>query len=137
MRRRPQHAFPPHSFVQGKTPRPVDGWSAGVADDDAFAFGCDLFDAGFFFEAHEQWERPWMAAKARGDDDDEALLHGLIRLAAAGVKLLAGEPKGVAAHVDGANGHFARVAVWGRGFSRDVVDALGRDLLRGVTPKLP
>lgn len=136
-RRRPQLALPGHTFVQGKTPRPTDGWADGVSDDDAFAFGCDCFDGGFFFEAHELWERPWKAAKDRGDDDDEALIHGLIRLAAAGVKMLAKESKGVAAHVNGAAGHFDRVRVWGRGFSRDVVEEVGEALLRGVTPRLP
>lgn len=135
-RRRPDLALPGHSFVQGKTPRPTAGWADGVVDEDAFVFACDLFDAGFFFEAHEQWERPWLAARARGDDDDEALVHGLIKLAAAGVKLLAGEPKGVAAHVDGAAGHFARVVVWGRGFSRAVVDAAAAALVAGERPRL-
>ncbi len=123
--------------MQGKTPRPVDGWSASVSDDDAFVFGCDCFDAACYFEAHELWERPWMRAKNVHDDDDEALLHGLIKLAAAGVKVLAGEPRGVASHINGAAGHFDRVVVWGRGFSRRIVDDLADALLRGVKPSLP
>jgi hypothetical protein len=123
--------------VQGQTARPDDGYDDAVSDDDAFVFGCDCFDAGCYFEAHEQWERPWLAAKARGDDDDEAVLHGLIRLAAAGVKLLARQPDGVRAHVDGARGHFDRVGRFTRGLSRDIVDGVADALLRGQRPELP
>ena len=137
MRRLPALPLPGHSFVQGLTPRPVDGWAAGVKDDDAFAFGCDCFDAGFFFEAHEQWERPWLAAKRRGDDDDEALLHGLIRLAAAGVKRRANHEAAMLAHLAGAAGHFDRIVVWPRGFSRSIVSSLATNLRAGLPVTLP
>lgn len=137
MRRLPALPLPTHSFVQGLTPRPVDGWAAGVSDEDAFAFACDCFDAGFFFEAHEQWERPWLAAKERGDDDDEALLHGLIRLAAAGVKRTAQHEAGMLAHLAGAAGHFARIVVWPRGFSAEIVAAVAAGIRAGLPVALP
>lgn len=123
-RRVPHLPLPRATFVQGQSPRPPDGWADDVGDDDAFAFGCDCFDAGCFFEAHELWERLWLKAKAAGDHDDAALLQGLIKLAAAGVKALAGQTSGVRSHLDGAAACFARVGRWGRGLSSDVVDGL-------------
>jgi hypothetical protein len=82
--------------VAGLAPRPVPGWFDAVVDGDRFAFGCDLFDHACFFEAHELWESGWLARGGRGGEgvDDERgrearLLHALIHLAAAGVKLLA------------------------------------------------
>ncbi|MCC6521475.1 MAG: DUF309 domain-containing protein [Polyangiaceae bacterium] len=68
-----------------------------------------LFDAGHFFAAHEAWEELWRAARAtrRGAGTtapaaDEQLLHALVKLAAAGVKV--GERKLPAAQ------HHARAA---------------------------
>lgn len=130
--------MPSTTFIAGLAPRPPEGWSDHVDDDAvAFAWGCDLFDAGCFFEAHELWERCWHAAQKRGDDDDEALLHGLIRLAAAGVKIGAGNPIAVASHVAGARSYFERIQEWKRGMSAGVVDEVASLLLLGKRPCLP
>ncbi len=123
-RRVPHLPLPATTFVQGRSQRPPEGWADDVLDDDAFVFGCDCFDAGCYFEAHELWERLWLLAKARGDDDDTAALQGLIKLAAAGVKALAGQPSGVRAHLDGAEACFARVVHWPRGLSPAAVARL-------------
>ncbi|MGC3970647.1 MAG: DUF309 domain-containing protein [Pirellulales bacterium] len=61
-----------------------------------FRHGVDLFHAGYYWEAHEAWEALWHAAGRSGPTAD--LLKGLIKLAAAGVKVLEGVPTGVASH---------------------------------------
>jgi len=48
--------------------------------------GARLFDASRFWDAHEAWERVWIAEK---DADRRRLVQGLIQLAAALHKLLA------------------------------------------------
>ena len=57
----------------------------------AFAEGLDAYDRGDFFEAHELLEPAWM-----GTDDpaERALLQGLIKLAAAYVHDVRGNPAG-------------------------------------------
>ena len=62
----------------------------------ATAFGFDLFNHGYYWEAHEAWERRWVAENRQGALAD--LLKGLIKLAAAGVKARAGKPAGVRRH---------------------------------------
>ncbi len=91
----PGRAFPPYAYLPGrKLPHPVrdpSGHSYGgtpvgaQADPEAFRWGLDLFNYGYYWEAHEAWEVLWReAAKEKADRE---LLHGLILLAAAGVKL--------------------------------------------------
>ncbi len=56
----------------------------------------DLFNAGFYWEAHEAWESFW---NAFGRTTPEALfIQGLIHLAAAAVKIREGKPAGVSRH---------------------------------------
>lgn len=45
--------------------------------------GAKLFNAAHYWEAHEAWEGPWIAAKAHGDALEAHYLQGLILLAAA------------------------------------------------------
>jgi predicted metal-dependent hydrolase len=108
----PDVPFPPYTFVPGKAPHPVSdpaGHSFGhtpepveplTADNwrqnRAYLFAIDLFNAGFYWEAHEAWESLWHAAGRKGTTAD--FLKGLIHLAAAGVKHLEGRPKGVQSH---------------------------------------
>lgn len=54
-------------------------------DSDEFAWGADLFNHGYYWEAHEAWEEIWQVAE-RGSAL-RALLKGLILLSAAGVKI--------------------------------------------------
>lgn len=135
-RRLPHRPLPARTFVFGQSERPPAGWFDDVDDADLFAFGCDCFDAGCYFEAHEVWEKLWLTAKATGDVDDEAELHGLIRLAAAGVKRLAGNESALLSHVEGARRHFARVGRFRR-VSADAVSAAAHALLTGAAPALP
>lgn len=106
-------AFPPYSYVPGLgRPHPVSsplGHSHQVTRPPAepiregdwiasreFNRGIGLFNAGFYWEAHEEWERLWHAHGRSGPIAD--LLKALIKLAAAGVKVRQGQPAGVVVH---------------------------------------
>lgn len=96
--------LPPYRHDPGRTPHPTRdprGHSYGVpappaeafdpahgADAPAFRRGIALFDAGYFWEAHEAWEAPWRATP-RGAPG-RVLLQGLIQVAAAMLKRRAG-----------------------------------------------
>jgi predicted metal-dependent hydrolase len=70
----------------------------------AFVRGVSLFNAGYYWEAHESWEALWHAHGRRGPTAE--LLRGLIKMAAAGVKVRERRPAGVRAHARGAAGRF-------------------------------
>jgi predicted metal-dependent hydrolase len=135
MRRLPAHPLPASTFVAGLTARPPDGWFDDVDRAEWFDFGCDLFDAGCYFEAHELWEQCWRAARAVGNDDDARFLQGLIKLAAAGVKLLAGADAARQSHVAAAARLLA--AEPRRGLSRSTIDGAIAALRDGRRPELP
>lgn len=92
-----------HSF--GETAAPVSDPSFAS---DAFRWGADLFNHGYYWEAHEAWEPLWRAAR-RGDPR-RALLKGLILMAAAGVKAREGKPAACTKHAGRAAALFRRVA---------------------------
>jgi hypothetical protein len=120
----PQEPWPPYAHVPGRTPHPVSdpaGHQFGAArprpappdprrwqECRAFLRGVDLFNHGFYWEAHEEWESLWHACGRAGPVAD--VLKGLIRLAAAGVKARTGTPRGVADHAAGAAALFRRAA---------------------------
>src|SRR6516162_1991742 len=97
----PEKPFPAYSFVPGQFPHPIsdpEGHSYGIRHDAVasvdpenwsasrdYLFGIDLFNHGYYWEAHETWEGLWHAAGRQGPTGD--LLKGLIALAAAGVKV--------------------------------------------------
>ncbi len=104
--------LPPYSYVTGRYPHPTSdplGHSFGhaplspppivperYAESRAYLFGLDLFNHGYYWEAHETWEALWIAAGRSGTTAD--FLKGLIKLAAAGVKVREGRPDGVRRH---------------------------------------
>jgi uncharacterized protein len=108
----PDVPFPPYTYVPGQAPHPQSdpaGHSYGrrdppppaIRDADwpqsvAYLHAVDLFNHGYYWEAHEAWESLWHAAGRRGPIAD--LLKGLIKLAAAGVKAREGRPTGVKSH---------------------------------------
>ena len=135
----PHLPLPSTSFVKGRAPRPPQGWAdAAVDDNERFAWGCDLFDAGYFFEAHELWEACWRRAGDVGgvDDPDTRFVHGLIRLAAAGVKLLDDKPVSRLAHVDGAVCYFAGIDTPQRGIVPTTWRTAIEALRAGQRPRL-
>jgi predicted metal-dependent hydrolase len=58
--------------------------------------GAELFNAGYYWEAHEVWEELWHACGRRGTTAD--ILRALIKLAAAGVKVRERQEHGVRTH---------------------------------------
>lgn len=61
-----------------------------------YEHGRRLFDAGYYWEAHEAWEHLWILLGRRGPAAET--IKGLIKLAAAGVKVLEGRPTGAERH---------------------------------------
>jgi hypothetical protein len=108
----PQLPLPPYSYVTGRFPHPTRdpaGHAYGVvegppepfdqahwADCTRYLYGIDLFNFGYYWEAHEVWESLWHAAGRHGVMAD--FLKGLIKMAAAGVKVREGRPDGVRRH---------------------------------------
>jgi len=108
----PDDPFPTYAFVPGRHPHPVtdaNGHSFGQVHSvpqplDAksprtsreFLYAIDLFNAGYYWEAHEAWEGLWNAAGRAGTQAN--FLKGLIKLAAAGVKARVGQSNGVQRH---------------------------------------
>jgi hypothetical protein len=92
--------FPPYRFVPGKAPHPIrhpDGHSynnppAQLAPFDPndwhaceeYLYGIDLFNHGYWWEAHEALEAVWVAAGRRTDTG--RFIKGLIQIAAALLK---------------------------------------------------
>jgi len=109
----PEQAFPPYRYVPGLQPHPVrdpgghsyqapprlgrhapwdvSAWRTLAA----WLFGVDLFNAFFFWEAHESWEGLW-AVQPRASAPAR-LLQGLIQFAAALLKIHLGSLPGAAA----------------------------------------
>ncbi len=112
MRYCPQLALPPYSYVTHQWPHPLrdpDGHRfleqaiderpldpAQWRDCASYGFAIDLFHAGYYWEAHEQWEHCWKLA--RNDAILSDFLKALIKLAAAGVKAREGNREGVQRH---------------------------------------
>jgi len=65
----------------------------------------ELFNAGYYWEAHEAWEGLWHAYGRHGAAAD--VLKALIKLAAAGVKVREGQEHGVRTHAGRAADLFA------------------------------
>ena len=74
-------------------------------DRSQFLRGVELFNAGYYWEAHEAWEGSGMQSDATGPPAD--LIKGLIKLAAAGVKVREGQAHGVRTHAGRAAEFFA------------------------------
>ena len=104
--------LPPYSYVPGKFPHPFrepQGHSYGEPPArvepaelgtwwrcTAYVRGIELFNAGYYWEAHESWEAVWNACGRRGVEAD--FLKALIKLAAALVKGREGRAAGVVRH---------------------------------------
>lgn len=116
----PQRIFPDYAYLPGRQPHPVRdpaGHSyhvgplplktAASLDSDVFAWGQDLFNHGYYWEAHEAWEGLWQVAE-RGSAV-RMLLKGLILVAAAGVKIREGKHEAALRHARRAAALFRRL----------------------------
>jgi hypothetical protein len=108
----PELPFPPYTFIPGRAPHPTSdpaGHSFGAEPavpaaldpqrwpaSKPYLYGIDLFNGGYYWESHVQFEGLWLACGRKGVVAD--FLKGLIKLAAAGVKHLEGKPRGVKSH---------------------------------------
>lgn len=72
----------------------------------AIIAGLEAYAAGDFFEAHELLEPAWMGTDDAAERD---LIQGLIKLAAADVHGVRGNPRGVARNLEGARDRLRRV----------------------------
>ena len=118
-------ALPPYAYLPGRDPHPVRdprGHSFGIEPDapqppdpqrwstcHAYLYGIDLFNHGYYWEAHEAWEGLWRACGRRGPG--AAFFKALIGFAATGLKLRAGNLKGARAHAARAAGLFHETAL--------------------------
>src|SRR5262245_13629335 len=119
----PDFPLPPYTYVPGQNPHPTadpEGHSFGARHEEPgpvgpeswaasrpYLFGIDLFNHGFYWEAHEVWEGLWHACGRSGTTAD--FLKGLIQMTAAGVKVRQGVPRGVASLGAGAVELFQKV----------------------------
>lgn len=65
----------------------------------AVVAGLEAYGAGDFFEAHELMEPAWMGT---ADPAERALIQGLIKVAAADVHAVRGNPAGIRRNLEGA-----------------------------------
>ena len=118
----------PATVVQGgrvKAYRPLPE----AAREAAFRRGVAAYEAGDFFAAHEHLEPAWMGT---ADPAERNLHQGLIKLAAAYVHAVRGNPRGMLKNLRGARARLADALV-------DDVDPRGLDLpaiLREVDRRL-
>lgn len=110
MGRYTKHAFPPYTYVPRRVPHPLSdahghrcpgpaanaGDTANWADLEVYAWAIDLFNHGYYWEAHEAWESIWHLVGRTGEAGD--FLKALIKLAAAGVKAHEGNLVGIHRH---------------------------------------
>lgn len=105
----------------------------------AFEHGLVAWERGDFFETHEALEPAWM-----GTDDlaERALHQGLIKVAAAYVHAVRGNPAGIAKNLAGARRHLAEAGSAGAAWGIDVpalvaaIDARLADPALAPTPPL-
>jgi len=145
----PEIPFPPYSYVPRRFPHPTrdpKGHSFGRGEQAVealteadwpasaeYLFGVDLFNHGYYWEAHEAWEGVWHACGRAGEAAD--FLKALIKLAAAGVKAREGNENGVRRAALRAAELFAELAIE-RGAAGDVFLGMSVADLVGLSGKL-
>lgn len=119
----PEREFPPYTYIPGETPHPtndpaghsypgkprdlkpldIDNWEKHPD----YLYAIDLFNFGYYWEAHEIWEGLWHAHGREGITAE--FLKGLIKLAAAGVKIREETSSGAITHASRAEKIFEDV----------------------------
>jgi len=87
----------------------------------ALAAGLAAYEQGDYFEAHELLEPAWMGTADLGE---RAFLQGLIKLAAAYVHAVRGNPRGIVRNLEGARARLAEARADDRALAGIDVDAL-------------
>src|SRR5262249_909136 len=94
-----------HRLGERQLPAPLivdDAWESSAA----YLRGVELFNAGYYWEAHEGGEALWLGHGRRGPTAQ--VLQALIKLAAAGVKVREGRSSGARTHAARAAALFDR-----------------------------
>ena len=110
----PDQSFPRYAYIPGQTPHPTRdpaGHSYGARPASSrppdpenwqacrdYLYGIDLFNHGYYWEAHEAWEGLWVACGRRGLTAQ--FLQALINLAATGFKARWGSARGMKANAE-------------------------------------
>lgn len=96
-----------HSYNRkSRTPPPLsaEDW----ADNRTYLLATDYFNLGYYWEAHEEWDRLW---RVSGPETTVGrFLKGLVKLSAAGIKVRERSIHGVRRHAASAGEVFADVA---------------------------
>ena len=115
----PRRPFPVYAYLPGRHPHPVRdplGHSYqlqpvpvdATIESEEFLWGEDLFNHGYYWEAHEAWEGIWHISDK--GSEIRAVLKGLILLSAAGVKIREGKRTAAMRHAGRAAGLFRNLA---------------------------
>lgn len=86
-------------------PLDADAW----AENRHYLLAIDYFNHGYYWEAHDEWDRLWRASGSQ-DTTVGRFLKGLVKMAAAGVKVRERSIHGVRRHAASAGEVFADVA---------------------------
>ncbi|MEO1193168.1 MAG: DUF309 domain-containing protein [Pseudomonadota bacterium] len=90
-----------HGLQTGPIPAlPPEAWARSVS----YLQGCDLYNRGYWWEAHEAWEGLWQVTRDR--PRQHRFLQGLIQAANAQLKLALDLPRAVRRLWDKAEDHF-------------------------------
>jgi hypothetical protein len=114
-----ERALPPYRYVPGLHAHPVehpDGHRYGVQEQpgplleparwrgiEDYLYGVDLYNLGYWWEAHEAWEGLWKQAEP--DSAQHHFLQGLIQISAAQLKRHVGQLEGAQRLLGRATGH--------------------------------
>jgi hypothetical protein len=154
----PDRPLPPYAYLPGRQPHPTrdpaghsfqadpSRLTAPIPDTDSFRWGIDLFNHGYYWEAHEAWEALWRAAPEA--NPMRLILKGLILLAATAVKIREGKAQAAGRHAQRAGSLFRQAALLDYPATvlgvpvqvfedRVVVDTRSLDLLAGFPSDQP
>lgn len=106
----PNEPLPAYRFLPGRNPHPTRdprghsygkeepevAWVAPAdwLDSEAYLRGVDLYNLGFWWEAHEAWESLWHTTDKSGTQGN--FIQGLIQVGAALIKEAVDQPRGSA-----------------------------------------
>lgn len=133
-RQPPSTVIDPSGRRKAYRPLPADARAAALLD------GLEAYDRGDFFDAHEILEPAWMGTD---DPPERDLYQGLIKLAAAYVHAVRGNPRGWAKNLRGASERLSRAIAAGERTGIDVpaiLAAIDRELAdpqRPLTDQTP
>ncbi|HAD03325.1 MAG: hypothetical protein A2091_13405 [Desulfuromonadales bacterium GWD2_61_12] len=116
-------------YLPGFTP---DDW----ATCEIYLYGIDLFNHGYWWEAHEAWETVWLAAGQRSTRCG-TFVQGLIQLAGAQLKRFIHEPVGAQSLTEHGCAKLARVAGVYLGIDVAALIAAARRCLREDREEFP